>query len=932
MKGGKFMKSKKIFGAIALISLGLLFIAPQIAQAAIGNQGRILYTKSVVRDVTTGMIIKTGNLFVKDLATNTEQQITNYTGDFSILNPMFDADGRQIIYTSNVAVGSDTTYKVYIVSADASVNMGIGIVLQSGTSSINYKYAALSPDGNTIAFAYEDTSSSETSLWTYDRDTGVYQQIYSDPVDGIDIRDVVFVNDTTVAFIGKSNGIQNIYVTDLTGPTTVNVTADPDANQEYLGLRSAFRSILAGDLLIYGKRTKSTVWSPWDVFVASTTTPFSEWSVTNTNTPGQNEYEACFYGDDSTTRDVQLTSTNGNMFYIAKVIGTNNKVWQTNFDTTGGPTNTGKTQRTVDADDAGQVDWAPPITEQAPTIGVDSTEIAFTAGAATDAQVKVGDFKDATTIDQIVTVTTPGTGIKGNPGLGAARIVYDVKTGTSVQPSAIMRMNSDGTNNVPFVDGTTTGLPTNTASIKMPSITPDGKWVFFVAGTSAGLKQIYAKPINKSVTNTVVKFNIGANAEDPVVSPDMRTLVWVENSSNQRTIYKISLSCDAEHDTAVVTGTEVVMGGNTGLYNDKNPSFSPDGTKIIFVSNRDGSDKIYTMDAGTGLGVNLFPLPGLPGITNPAYPQYSPLNDGSIVFVADGPVVGQRVLYSSSGAILDSSGANIVVTGDKFSWNIERNPGDILATRTLQSRASAGAELTYNIKIDVDDGKTPVSYTLEEVIPNWVVINVWCDGTKLDSTINPKYYILENTPVGGLKTLKFVFADIGGVAGTVVDHILTISATTADSGTKSFSGTISYFMNNQAQSALVLGNGTLNINNPYCPVDIYNVKKEVNKSDGIIQDLDLLYGIEVWATNGELPGYGTGWPSDPFIHWDGIILAVINIWASPAGTKGYHSGGQASDASTVAGEYQYVGPNTYKPSPTGTAVPEMYWTQGKWVD
>jgi len=934
MKGGKFMKSKKIFGAIALISLGFLFIAPQIAQAAIGNQGRILYTKDVVRN-TDGTIASTGNLFVKDLATNIEQQVTNYTGTFSILNPMFDADGRQIIYTSNVAVGSDTTYKIYLVSADASINEGVGIELQSNTAGIDYKYAALSPDGNTIVFAYGDSGG--MSLWAYDRKTHIYQQVYSDSVNGIDIRDVVFVNNTTVAFIGKSLGIQNIYKTDLTGPTTMKITNNKDGGCGYLGLKSGVRSALAGDVLIYSKRIKpGSTWSPFDVYVTLSLDPFIEMNVTATYTSGQDEYEACFYGDDSATRDVQLTSTNGNMFYIAKVIGSKNKVWQANFDTTGGSTNTGKTQRTVDADNAGQVDWAPPITEQAPTIGVDSTEIAF---IGTDAQVKVGDFTDATTIDPIVTVTTPGTGIMGNPSLGAARIVYEVNMGGGSY--IIEKMNSDGTNKDVFINESTPGVTGNT--IRMPSISPDGKWVFFVAGTPGSVK-IYAKGINKSLTDAAIPLNIGSNAEDPVVSPDMSSLVWVENNAGQRTIYRISLSCDAENNTAKVEGTPQILGGNiSGNWNDKNPSFSPDGTKIIFVSDRDGSDKIYTMDAGTGLGVNLFP--GLPSITNPAYPQYSPINDGSIVFVADGPVVGQRVLYSSSGAILDSTGANIVVTGDKFSWNIERNPGDIIATRTLQSRASDGAELIYKIKIDVDEGKTPVSYTLNEVIPNWTVIDVWCDGIKL--TRGTHYYVLSDTPIADLTTLKFVFSAIpGGSAGTVADHILTISVTAAGTGTKSFSGTIDYFMNGQAKSALVSGNGTLNILKPYCPVDKYNVKKEANKPDGIIQDLDLLYGIEAWSTNAQLPGYGTGWPADPLTNWDDIILAVINIWASPAKTSGWYwsvenncLGGQVTAASKEAGQYLYIGDydnqtkfDLYATEGGTSGIAEMYWTQGEWSD
>jgi len=153
-------------------------------------------------------------------------------------------------------------------------------------------------------------------------------------------------------------------------------------------------------------------------------------------------------------------------------------------------------------------------------------------------------------------------------------------------------------------------------------------------------------------------------------------------------------------------------------------------------------------------------------------------------------------------------------------------------------------------------------------------------------------------------------------------------------------------MNDQAQSALVSGNGTLNILNPYCPVDKYNVKKEANKSDGIIQDLDLLYGIEAWSTNAQLPGYGTGWPADPLTNWDDIILAVVNIWASPAKTSGWYwsvenncLGGQVTAASKEAGQYLYIGDydnqtkfDLYATEGGTSGIAEMYWTQGEWSD
>jgi len=530
-----------------------------------------------------------------------------------------------------------------------------------------------------------------------------------------------------------------------------------------------------------------------------------------------------------------------------------------------------------------------------------------------------------------------------NPSLGAARIVADV--GGPTNPTQIIRTNSDGSGRVDFVNagGTVT-------KVKSPSITPDGKWVVYTGyNTSDHLWHIYGKLLN-NLSHTPVDIVAGSAQdvplEDPVVSPDMGSIVWVENLGGQRTIYKQGVVFNATAGTVSLVGSAQIMGGNTSqVWNDSQPSFSPDGLKIIFVSNRDGSNLIYTMDANTGLGVTRFP--GLPGITNPAYPVYNPINDGSIAFVADSGTDRHIYTATAAGVATDQFPAGETLNGEKFSWAIKRAPGEITATRTLQSRVAAGETLTYTIKIDVDDGKKPVGYTLEEVVPDWNLASI--DPIKVDGTATTNYYALPSTPVAGLKTLRLVFMNISGVAGDVSDHIITINLTSAGSGTKSFSGTINYTMDGADQTANVTGNGSLLVSKPFCPVDIYNDKGERGKPNGIIEDRDLLYAINAWANSWQLHEYGPAWPANPDTHWDGIILAVVEIWASPAGTRGYYwkSGGAApnpaqvgaSEASEKVGQYLYIGDkdsdttvDIYSRSGASSGVAEMYWTQGKWSD
>ncbi|MGC8804529.1 MAG: TolB family protein, partial [Candidatus Ratteibacteria bacterium] len=579
------MKAKRIFLAVALATLAVCFATP--AFAAIGNQGKVLYTTNVARS-TNGEITQTGNLYVKNLSTGAIQQVTNYTGTFVIRNPMFSADGSEIIFTSNVLVNSDSSYKVYIVSSSSSNNAGVGVVLQSGTPGLNYSYAALSPDGKTIVFVYSDGSGFD-SLWAYDRNNDLYTQVYADETNGITIKHVVFVNATTVAFIGESQGIQNIYATDLMAQATqatTNLTGNTVGNQRYLSLRSGVRAGV--DMLIYSKSVKvGTSWNPSDAFVAVRLAPFTEQNVTKTSLAGQNEYEPCFYGDASPSRDVQLKSANGNMFYAAKIIGTNIKLWQANFDTTGASTNTSKTQRTSEGADIGQPDWGPPPVE-APVVTLQDTNVVYTQNdGQSQPQIFIAGFNASNVLLPGVMITNTRTGVKNSPSLRAARVVCDVGA------TSIIRLNPDGTDVVNFATTATSGLNTFNY-IKNPSITPDGKWVVFVAGTAI-TKKIYAKLLNTDYTVAAINLNVGTNPEDPVVSPDMSSLIWVENNYGQRSIKKIGVVFNAEAGTASTIGSETILGGNgLGLWNDKNPSFSIDGTKIIFVSNRNGSDAIYT--------------------------------------------------------------------------------------------------------------------------------------------------------------------------------------------------------------------------------------------------------------------------------------------------------------------------------------------------
>jgi dipeptidyl aminopeptidase/acylaminoacyl peptidase len=83
-------------------------------------------------------------------------------------------------------------------------------------------------------------------------------------------------------------------------------------------------------------------------------------------------------------------------------------------------------------------------------------------------------------------------------------------------------------------------------------------------------------------------------AADPQISPDGRSIVYVRRMADVMSDKRFSnlwvLSFDGSQDRPVTTGT----------FSDSSPRWSPDGTRIAYVSDRDGKPQLYVrwMDSG----------------------------------------------------------------------------------------------------------------------------------------------------------------------------------------------------------------------------------------------------------------------------------------------------------------------------------------------
>ena len=126
---------------------------------------------------------------------------------------------------------------------------------------------------------------------------------------------------------------------------------------------------------------------------------------------------------------------------------------------------------------------------------------------------------------------------------------------------------------------------------------------------------------------------------------------------------------------------------------DNRPFFSPDGTTILFESDRDGTTRLYTMDIN---GENIFNLtPGIMALRG----EYSPNGDRITFTSPNGSTNGNKI------QIMDSDGQNIqtILPSDFYhSWGSHWSPdGTKLAFTAFLGDGTDPYNAIYTVK---DDG------------------------------------------------------------------------------------------------------------------------------------------------------------------------------------------------------------------------------------
>jgi len=162
----------------------------------------------------------------------------------------------------------------------------------------------------------------------------------------------------------------------------------------------------------------------------------------------------------------------------------------------------------------------------------------------------------------------------------------------------IYKMNADGSDQIRLTDDAISG-PGDDWS---PNWSPDGTKLVFYSDRNDQVptKTFDIYTMNADGTNQTLVTNNAIQDLGVQWSPDGSRLVFSSGGTTAqaddpaREIYTMNPD-----------GTSVSAPLTSNAFNDDIPSWSPDGTKIVFMSKRDGNNEIYSMNANGTNQVNL---------------------------------------------------------------------------------------------------------------------------------------------------------------------------------------------------------------------------------------------------------------------------------------------------------------------------------------
>ncbi|MCD6221192.1 PD40 domain-containing protein, partial [bacterium] len=668
----------------------------------------------------------------------------------------------------------------------------------------NQEYGALNSDKTLLAFAAESIESMPGGKQIWLKELTGQKRLYQLTFENWDCSYPVFIDDSHILFrVDEVNStLQDYYIVSTTGAEPTNITYNSQLSPYFPKLG---RPMLNSEktMIIYGKQTQDA-------------SGYSDWEIYTRNVSGGEAkvLTGLYYTEDPENQpDPMPVFVNTGQFIFKGEEYTTGDLYLyfTIFNTQSPYLN-----KIPSSLNASFPYYFLPLPQPTQFVYVGSDDQIW---------MRTYDGQDKKLTDTVNLNNYPAFDISGN---------YIAYSGNGVW---VMK-----------VDGTGNTQVDNTFDAKYPVISPDGEWLFYIKDND-----IYARRIDKTILPQKLTNIPQYSKQNLDISPDGKFLIYSGETSSGFQIF--SLPITIFETTVRVDGEPVNLTNDTG-HENYNPSFSPDGNKIVFVSTRTGTPIIFIMNSdGTDQhSVNLTPSP-----VNPGYPVFNPYGENEIAYISDGEIYIGNIETGEAEKLSPS-----IETYKKFDWakyNLQR----IIVTRQfIYSKVDPNIPFRYKLIIEVNEINPPSNIILQEILPTTPDSAV--DWELTDATYNDTNFLPDNNATTG--TLKWIIGTnfpMDELTGGTLELTVDLSGDTTGE-IRCING--GFFEGDNYYTTK--GDAYITIGEPTIPVDTDENWK--------ISDEELLNAIDYWATNTQIHG----WPED-LNNWDIYLLKLIDFWADNDG-------------------------------------------------